>query len=84
MSEIKMKVREFLKNNYPYSAGIADIKDTDSLMDRGILDSTAVLEVLEFLEETFQIRIEDDEVIPDNLDSLERIESFLISKGVGT
>ena len=76
---IKDQVREFISHNYSFMIDI-EIGDEESLIDKGVLDSTAVLEILEFLEERFDIRIEDDEVIPDNLDSLNRIESFVSRK----
>ena len=78
-TEIKDHVREFISNNFG-SIYRLEIGDDDSLIEKGILDSTAVLEMLEFLEESYVIRIEDDEVIPENLDSLNRIELFVKRK----
>jgi acyl carrier protein len=46
-------------------------------MDKGIIDSTGVLELLEFIEERFQIKVEDEDVIPDNLDSLDRLTDYV-------
>jgi acyl carrier protein len=68
--EIKSNLRKFIEENYLPSAGIDSFEDGDSFMEKGIIDSTGILELLEFLESTFQIRVEDDEVIPDNLDTL--------------
>ena len=53
--------------------------DTD-FMENGILDSTGVLELIGFLEEKFGIRVEDDEVVPDNLNSLEKITLYISKK----
>jgi acyl carrier protein len=78
--EVKSAVRSFLVRNYHMNKGVAALKDDDSLLGKGILDSTAVLELLEFLEETFSVRIEDSEVVPENLDSLDRIDSFIKRK----
>ena len=54
--------------------------DEDSFMEKGIINSTGVLELLQFIEETFEITVEDEEVIPDNLDSLNKLTSFIESK----
>ena len=45
-----------------------------------MIDSTGVLELIEFLEATYEIQIADEEVLPDNLDSIERIGRFVASK----
>ncbi len=51
-----------------------------SLLENGVVDSTGVLEVINFLEEKFDVKVEDDEIIPENLDSINRICSFLEAK----
>jgi acyl carrier protein len=51
-----------------------------SLLDQGIIDSTGVLEVIGFIEETFGITVEDSELLPENLDSIERIAQYVIRK----
>ena len=51
-----------------------------SLLDSGLIDSTGVLELLSFLEAEFHITIDDLEVVPENLDSLARIEAFILRK----
>jgi acyl carrier protein len=54
-----------------------ELGDRDSLLDKGIVDSTGVLELVGFLEETFEIQIEDEELIPENLDSVEKIIGYI-------
>ena len=66
--EIKEQVRAFVTSNF-YVADPASLEDNVSLLDRGIIDSTGVLEVIFFIEETFGIKVEDAEMLPDNLDS---------------
>ncbi len=77
--EIKEQVRAFVTSNF-YVADPAALEDEASLLDRGIIDSTGVLEVIFFIEETFGIKVEDSEMLPDNLDSIERIASFVARK----
>ncbi len=57
-----------------------NLKNEDSLLENGIIDSLGVLEVISFLEETYGIKVEDDEMIPDNLDSINNINEFLSKK----
>ena len=77
--ETKEQVRAFLTTNF-YVADPASLEDDVSLLDRGIIDSTGVLEVIFFIEDTFGIKVEDSEMLPDNLDSIERITNFVTRK----
>ena len=77
--EIKDQVRSFVTSNF-YVADPTSLEDDASLLYRGIIDSTGVLEVIFFIEETFGITVEDSEMLPDNLDSIERIAKFIARK----
>jgi acyl carrier protein len=76
---ITQQVRDFVTSNF-YVADSATFEDHESLLDRGIIDSTGVLEIIGFLEDTFGIRVEDSEMLPENLDSIERIAHFVTRK----
>lgn len=52
----------------------------DSLIESGVVDSTGVLELIEFLEEEFGITVEDSETVPENLDTIDRIVAFVVRK----
>jgi len=60
------------------------LADSDSLLDKGIIDSTGVLELVAFLEKTYAIKIENDELLPENLDSIDAIVGFLERKKQAT
>lgn len=77
---IKRIMKQFIIESYLTASGLDHFEDDDSLMEKGIVDSTGVLELLEFIEEKFQIVIEDEEVIPAKLDSLNNLTSFIESK----
>jgi acyl carrier protein len=77
--EYRNKVRQFIIENYLYGEDIG-IESEISFLGKGILDSTGILELIAFLEQTFDIQINDEEIIPDNLDSLTKIENYLIVK----
>jgi len=73
------KVRQFVVSTFLLGDGEL-LKDDTSFLEQGILDSTGILELIMFLEESFGIKIEDDDLVPENLDSLERIAAFLDRK----
>ena len=77
--EIRDQIRQFLLTNF-YVPDPATLADDVSLLETGIIDSTGVLEVIGFLEDTFGITVEDDEMLPENLDSIERISAFVARK----
>lgn len=82
MPERKRLVRSFIVESLLFGDGDR-LQDDTRFLEEGIVDSTGVLELVLFLEETFGIRVEDTEVIPENLDSLNRIERFLEGKTAG-
>ena len=76
----EIAIRKFIANSFMYRDGVDSLKDTDSLLDRGLIDSTGVLELVFFVEKTFGIKVNDDEVLPENLDSIQRIASLIQRK----
>jgi len=78
--DVKEVLRRYITENFLSRAGLEGLDDTDSLMEKGIIDSTGVLELLGFIEEEFTIKVGDVEVIPDNLDSLQKLTSFIQRK----
>ncbi len=73
------EIREFVINNFLYGDA-ARLLDNESFMDSGIVDSTGILELITFLEKRYEIRIEPEEMLPDNLDSVSRVAAFLARK----
>ena len=72
-------VRQFVTTNF-YVPETLTLADDTSLLDEGIVDSTGMLEVTAFLEEQFGIRVEDAEMLPENLETICRITAFVASK----
>lgn len=75
----RRQVRDFLLSNF-YIADANALEVDTSLLDQGIIDSTGVLEVIGFIEETFDITVEDSEILPENLDSIEGIARLIMCK----
>jgi acyl carrier protein len=80
MDEIKQKVRDYLVENFLFGDTEATLEDDQSLIDSGVIDSTGVLELITFLETEFGIAVEDDEVLPENLDSINNIAAYIERK----
>ena len=79
MEAIKLKVRNFVVDNFLFGQA-DDLQDDTSFLEAGILDSTGVLEVVAFLEQQFGVRVDDDELTPENLDSIASIGKFVAGK----
>jgi len=82
MSDIREKVRAFISKNF-YLADPSSLTDDASFLASGIVDSTGVLEVVTFLEKTFEIEVDDQELVPQNLDSVAAVVSFVQRKRAG-
>ena len=76
-----MPTREKLKNyileNYLFTDDQSALNDSDSFMEQDIIDSTGIMEVVFFLEEEFDIQVQDEEMIPENLDSIDNLVAFV-------
>lgn len=79
MDTTKDVVRNFVIDNFLFGDG-AGLEDDASFLDEGIIDSTGVLELVAFIEETYSISILDEELIPENLDSIKNIVGFIDKK----
>jgi acyl carrier protein len=80
MRGVKDTVKAFLLDNFLMGSGDQDIQDETSFMESHILDSTGFIELINYLEEQFEIQVTDDEMVPHNLDSLKNIEHFVSGK----
>ncbi len=77
--KLNATVREFIAENFLFRAD-AELDDDQSLLESGVIDSTGVLEVIAFLEQTFGISIADEDIVPENLDSINNMTRYLASK----
>ena len=77
---VREQVREFVRESLASPKGIASFTDTESLTENGIVDSLGIFRLVAFLEETFGVRISDEEITAQNLSSVDQIESLVVSK----
>ncbi|MBW1671829.1 MAG: acyl carrier protein [Deltaproteobacteria bacterium] len=71
------EIRQFIIDNFLMGQDSDSLKDDNSFLEEGVIDSTGVLELVGFLEENYEIKVEDEELIPENLDSIKNICAYL-------
>ncbi|KAA3631187.1 MAG: acyl carrier protein [Calditrichaeota bacterium] len=77
---LKKEIKEFIVETFLFGEDADSFTDSDSFMHNGIVDSTGILEVTGFVEEKFNFTIENDEMIPANLDSVDNLANFITKK----
>ena len=78
--DARVQLREFVVENFMMGQDASELSDSGSLLELGIIDSTGVLELVGFLEEKFAITVDDDDLIPDNLDSIDNLVNYVQKK----
>lgn len=78
--DIKAKVRAYIVDNFIMGSAGTQLKDSDSFMERHVIDSTGFLELVTFLEEAYGFVVDDEEMVPENLDSLDNIAAYVQRK----
>ncbi len=81
--ETALKLREFIVETFLFGEGGDDLGDEDSLLERGIIDSTGVLEMTAYIDEAFGVKVGDEELVPDNFDSIQKLAAFVERKRGG-
>ena len=77
--EVRAKVHQFIRKNFLFDEK-TPLADDQSLLGSGVVDSTGILELIAFLEETCRVKFEDSELVADNFDSIDRIAGFIMAK----
>ena len=77
---LKDELRQFVTDNFMFGKPYEGFADDDSFIERGIVDSTAIMELVAFLELHYRIKLQDPELIPDNFDSVNKLARFLASR----
>ena len=78
--EIETQIRNYIAQNLLFSGNGFPYNDDDSLLENGIVDSTSVLELVLFIEETFTMSVDDQEINPDNFDSVAKLAGYVRRK----
>jgi acyl carrier protein len=77
---VKDQVRQFVREELASAKGITLVSDDESLIDNGVVDSLGIFRLVTFLEETFGVKIGDEEISAENLQSVDMIEQLVLSK----
>jgi len=80
--DLKVKIRDYIIENFLFGDAEPLSSDSLSLLDEGIIDSVGVMELVAFLEQDFGLSVEDEELIPENLDSVDNLANFISRKQV--
>jgi acyl carrier protein len=79
MSDTKQQIKNFIVSNFLFGQG-GNLKDETSFLAQGIIDSTGVLELATHLETTYGIKVKDEELVPENLDSVNAVTAYVQKK----
>jgi acyl carrier protein len=74
------QIRQYIAENFMFSDNGFQLSDDASLLEEGIVDSTGVLELVMFVEEEFGVTVKDEEVVPENFDSVSRLAAYVSRK----
>lgn len=77
---LRDQIRAFILENYLFTDDTSALDLDASLLERGIVDSTGMLEIIFFIEEQLGVKVKDEEMIPENLDGVNRIAAFVEAK----
>lgn len=80
MTDNITKIRTFIVENFLFGEDADTIENQTSFLEHGVIDSTGILELVEWLEEEFKISVGDDELIPENLDSVQLLAAYIARK----
>ena len=80
MADTIEKIRAFIFDNFLFDAEDSALQNDTSFLEEGIIDSTGVLELVDWLEEEFDISVDDEELIPENLDSVQLLSAYIVKK----
>lgn len=78
--DISGALRRFIGENFMFQEDVQSLSDDASFLENGIIDSTGVLELVCFLENTFGIEVADEEMLPENLDSIRAVSAYVARK----
>ncbi len=73
-------VKEFIEKNFLYKKDKKSVSSDESLLDSGLIDSTAIFELVGYVERQFNIEVSDEDIVPENFESVNKIAHFISSK----
>jgi acyl carrier protein len=80
MTVVEQKLRKIVTETFLVGGESGDLLGDDSFIEKGIIDSTGILQLVEFVEQEFGLKVDDEDLIPENLDSINRLVAFVERK----
>jgi len=80
VEELRAQLRRFIDDTFLMGTRAEPLADDASFLEHHVLDSTGFLELITFLEETYAIKVDDQEMVPENLDSVDSLVAFMVRK----
>ena len=74
---VKQQIKTYIAENFMFSSNGFHLDEDESFLDAGVVDSLGVLELVTFVEETFGIQVSDEEIVPDNFDSVNNLAAYI-------
>ncbi len=74
------KIRSYILDNFLFTDDQSKLLNSDSFLEKNLVDSTGILEIITFIEEEFKLTVDDDEMVPENLDSVDNLIAFIATK----
>jgi acyl carrier protein len=84
MKDVEQTIRTYIAENMLFSGNGYPYADTASFLEEGIVDSMGIMELVMFVEESFQVTVEDEDLVPDNFDSVSKLASYIRAKSPPT
>lgn len=81
---VSQQIKDFILKSFLFTDDASALGNDQSLMSTGVLDSTGILELITYVEETFGIKVADEEMLPENFDSVDAVSAFVSRKKSGT
>ena len=80
MEQIEREIRQFVIDNFLFGDGEAQLSNDDSFLEKGLVDSMGILTLVAFVQEKYAITVPDEDLVPENWDSVNRIAGFVHGK----
>ncbi|MDX1688703.1 MAG: acyl carrier protein [Candidatus Promineifilaceae bacterium] len=75
--DVKEQIRRYVAENFLFSDNGFELDNDESFLEAGVVDSLGVLELVTFVEENFDVQVTDEEIVPDNFDSVDRLADYI-------
>lgn len=75
--DVKEQIRNYIAENFLFSSNGFTLDDEESFLEAGVVDSLGVVELVSFVEENFNVQVPDDDIVPDNFDSVDNLAAYI-------